>query len=70
MVIPAGVGHRNMGQTDDLVVIGAYPGGMAYDTKRGEPGEHDAAITAIAAVPMPGCDPVFGPDGPLKRLWR
>src|SRR5579871_3847829 len=37
VVIPAGVAHRNMGQTPDLVVVGAYPGGAEYDTCRGEP---------------------------------
>ncbi len=69
IVIPAGVGHRNMGQTDDLLVIGAYPGGSDYDTRRGNPEEHDDALRAIAAVPVPACDPVSGRDGPLRMLW-
>ena len=69
VVIPAGVGHCNMGQTDDLLVIGAYPGGSEYDTLRGEPHEHVAAVQRIAALPVPACDPVRGPDGPLRTLW-
>ena len=69
VVIPAGVGHRNMGQTDDLLVIGAYPGGSDYDTLRGKPEEHENALRAIAAVPLPACDPVSGGDGPLRLLW-
>jgi len=69
VVIPAGVGYRNMGQTSDLLVIGAYPGGANYDTRLGDPSEHDLALRNIAAVALPACDPVFGPEGPLHRLW-
>ena len=68
VVIPAGVGHRNMGASAGLLVVGAYPGGSDYDTRRGDPGEHPAAVRAIAAVPPPGHDPVPGHDE-LKRLW-
>lgn len=69
VVIPAGVGHRNMGQTDDLLVIGAYPGGSDYDTRRGRPKEYEDALHAMAAVPLPDLDPVLGRDGPLRALW-
>ncbi len=69
VVIPAGVAHRNMGQTRDLLMIGAYPGGSDYDTLRGDPAEHAAALRAIAAVPLPECDPVSGREGPLRDLW-
>jgi uncharacterized protein YjlB len=69
VVIPAGVGHRNMGQTADLLVVGAYPGGMDYDLRRGDPAEHTAALRAIAAVPIPDRDPVAGADAGLRRLW-
>ena len=68
VVIPAGVGHRNMGQTSDLLVIGAYPGGADYDTRRGRPEEHEEVLRAIAAGPLPDCDPVSGRDGPLQAL--
>ena len=60
VVIPAGVAHRNMGQSSDLLVVGAYPGGGRYDTRRGDPAEYDAAVQAIARVPLPACDPVTG----------
>ena len=69
VVIPAGVAHCNVGQSADLLVVGAYPGGVDYDIRRGEPGEHDAAMRAIAAVPLPDSDPVLGRDGSLHRLW-
>jgi len=70
VVIPAGVAHRNMGQSADLLVVGAYPGGSDYDIRRGDPAEHAAAVRAIAAVPRPRHDPVLGRDGCLPRLWR
>ncbi len=69
VVIPAGVAHRNTAQSDDLLVIGAYPGGSDYDLRRGDPREHETVLRAIACVPLPDCDPVFGRDGPLRQLW-
>ena len=70
VVIPAGVAHRNMGATADLLVIGAYPGGADCDIRRGEAGEYAAALRAIAAVPLPATDPITGDAGGLTRLWR
>ncbi len=69
VVIPAGVGHCNMGQSDDLLVVGAYPGGARYDTRRGVAEEYVDSLRAIAAVGLPACDPVWGPDGPLRAAW-
>ena len=69
VVIPAGVGHRNAGQTEHLLVVGAYPGGADYDTRRGNSDEHAKVLRNIAAVALPACDPVFGPEGPLLGLW-
>lgn len=69
VVIPAGVAHRRIASSPDLLVVGAYPGGADYDTRRGEPGEHDGAVRRIAAVALPEQDPVHGRAGPLARLW-
>lgn len=70
VVIPAGVGHCNRGQSGDLLIVGAYPDtGPSPDTRRGRPGEHDEVVAAVAQVPMPGADPVAGMDGPLERVW-
>jgi len=70
VVIPAGVSHKNLGASGDLGVVGAYPLGQDWDMNTGKPGERPAADRAIAAVPLPAADPVFGPDGPLVRLWK
>ncbi len=70
LVLPAGTGHFNNGSSDDLLVIGAYPDGMSWDLRRGDPGEHDEVVANIRAVPLPSTDPVGGPDGELVGLWR
>ena len=70
VVVPAGVAHCNQGQSSDLLIVGAYPdNGPGPDLRRGKPGEHDTAARAVSAVPLPGADPVMGPDGVLARLW-
>lgn len=69
LVLPAGTGHRNQGSSSDLLVIGAYPNGMPWDIRRGDPAEHDEALANIRAVPLPGADPVEGSTGPLTELW-
>jgi uncharacterized protein YjlB len=69
VVLPAGTGHCNAGSSGDLLVVGAYPNGMSWDLRRGDPGEHGEAIANIAAVPLPTEDPVHGPGGPLTDLW-
>jgi uncharacterized protein YjlB len=70
LVLPAGTGHCNQGASDDLLVVGAYPEGMEWDLRRGEPDELDQVVANVAAVPLPGSDPVHGPGGPLTELWH
>ena len=70
VVVPAGVGHCNQGQSSDLLIVGAYPeNARRPDLRRGQPAEHDTAVGAIANVPLPPADPVQGMDGALPRLW-
>lgn len=70
VVIPAGVAHCNQGQSDDLLIVGAYPeNGPGPDLRRGKAAEHDEAVSAVAKVPRPGADPVEGEGGPLEGLW-
>ena len=70
VVIPAGVAHRNMGETRGFGVVGAYPEGQSWDMNTGRPGERPAADERIARVPLPAADPVFGVSGPLMTLWK
>jgi uncharacterized protein YjlB len=70
LVLPAGTGHCNAGSSTDLLVVGAYPGGMRWDLRRGDPAEREEVLANIAAVPVPERDPVLGRGGPLTRIWR
>jgi uncharacterized protein YjlB len=70
LVLPAGTGHCNAGSSNDLLVIGAYPNGMSWDMRHGDPAEHDEVVANIRAVPLPEADPVHGAEGPLIEAWR
>ena len=69
VVIPAGVGHQNLGSSVDLLVVGAYPRGQRWDLCRGRADERPRALANIARVPLPEADPVYGADGPLIEHW-
>jgi uncharacterized protein YjlB len=69
-VLPAGTGHQCLWASPDLMVIGAYPKGGKFDICRGSKAEHAKALQTIPNVPLPDTDPVFGKQGPLRRLWQ
>jgi uncharacterized protein YjlB len=69
-VLPAGTGHRRTACSADLLVVGAYPKGGTYDQPRPTQMSHGAAVAAVAKAPLPDQDPVYGRDGPLRRLWN
>jgi uncharacterized protein YjlB len=68
IVIPAGVGHKNLGD-NNLGVVGAYPNGMPVDIMRGESGERPGVDRNIAAVPLPFTDPLLGEGKGLTKIW-
>jgi uncharacterized protein YjlB len=70
LVLPAGTGHFNAGSSADLLVVGAYPNGMRWDLRRGDPAERAEVLANIAQVPLPESDPVHGRGGPLTEIWR
>ena len=70
IIIPAGVGHQNLGSSPDFHVVGGYPLGQEPDLLRGTPGERPTADDRIAAVSLPKADPVYGTDSPLVNLWK
>jgi uncharacterized protein YjlB len=69
LVLPAGTGHCRLAATDDLLVVGAYPGGMEWDVCRDDPAQRDAVARNLARVPLPSTDPLHGADGALPRVW-
>jgi uncharacterized protein YjlB len=70
LVLPAGTGHCNDGSSADLLVVGAYPDGMSWDLRRGDPAERDEVLQNISRVPLPRADPVEGAEGSLVGLWE
>ena len=70
VAIPAGVGHKNLGFSRDLCVVGAYPPGKGWDLCYGKPEERPQVLEDIARVALPLLDPVYGEDGPLMAHWR
>jgi uncharacterized protein YjlB len=69
LVIPAGVGHKNI-TSENLGVVGAYPDGRSWDINRGLPGERPRTDQNIAALPIPSADPLQGPRSGLVNLWE
>jgi uncharacterized protein YjlB len=69
VVLPAGTGHRRVSASADLLVVGAYPDNCGFDQKRPGQIDHASAVAAVAAVPLPRADPLYGHDGPLRETW-
>ncbi len=69
LVIPAGVGHKNLGG-NNLGVVGAYPDGRSWDVNRGLTGERPQTDKNIAALPIPGIDPFLGKSSGLVSIWK
>ena len=62
IVLPAGVGHRRVSETD-VKAVGAYPRGQShYDMKR--------KGRKVPRVALPATDPLWGPEGPLVKAWQ
>ena len=70
IVIPAGVGHKNLGSSSDFRVVGAYPEGRSYDLKTGKKSEYEEAKKNIAEVPLPEHDPVLGSENGVPEIWN
>jgi uncharacterized protein YjlB len=71
VILPAGTGHRRLRVSKDLLIVGAYPANNGkYDEPKPGDVSHQEARASVARVRVPRADPVYGKDGPLKRLWR
>ncbi|MDQ0428986.1 uncharacterized protein YjlB [Planomicrobium stackebrandtii] len=69
VLLPAGTGHKKLEASKDFKIVGAYPGGVSYNLKTGEPGERPYVLEDIQNTPLPKNDPVFGTEGPVIEKW-
>jgi uncharacterized protein YjlB len=67
-ILPAGTGHQCLSATEHFLVIGAYPPKGTYDECTTSE-DRKAALKTIPKVGRPRTDPVYGGDGPLRKLW-
>jgi uncharacterized protein YjlB len=70
IVLPAGTGHKKLSSRGALGVVGAYPEGQRPDTCMPALANAAKSAGAVARVPLPACDPVYGAGGPLFDHWR
>ncbi|MCW3120883.1 MAG: cupin protein [Flavipsychrobacter sp.] len=70
IIIPAGVGHRNMDGENDVQVVGAYDRGRDYDILKGGADDHPLSIENIRNVPFPASDPLLGFGKGLCMTWK
>jgi uncharacterized protein YjlB len=71
IVLPAGTGHKRVAAKGNLGVVGAYPQGQrSPDLNRPKVSNLEPLAAAVARVPRPEADPVFGAEGPLLDYWR
>jgi uncharacterized protein YjlB len=69
IVLPAGTGHKKLSSRGSLGVVGAYPAGQHADMCTPLLSNLDRSADAVARVPLPECDPVYGAGGPLFGHW-
>lgn len=70
VLLPAGTGHRNLAQSADFSIVGAYPPGQSPDLQRGDVAAYPGLLTRARAVPLPETDPVTGAQGAVHQHWH
>jgi len=69
IVLPAGTGHKKLSSRGALGIVGAYPAGQHADMCTPLTSNAQRSAEAVARVPLPDCDPVYGSGGPLFSHW-
>ena len=70
IVLPAGTGHKKLSSSGALGIVGAYPAGQRPDMCTPLLSNPRRSAEAVARVPLPECDPVYGAGGPLFTHWK
>ena len=70
LVLPAGVSHEMTGHSDDIMMVGGYPGGADWDNIQGAhltKATFREAVKRIMTLQVPARDPV---TGEAMEAWR
>jgi len=70
VLIPAGVGHKQLSASADFQVLGAYPNGLSPDLCHDDPSKLPEARQNIARIALPDTDPVTGHQGGILQRWQ
>ncbi|WP_092875488.1 hypothetical protein [Izhakiella capsodis] len=70
VLIPAGVGHKQVAASDDFFAVVAYPCGVQPETQRDDKALLSLALEAVKQVAMPQTDPLLGDEGGLVEIWH
>ncbi|CAK1356785.1 hypothetical protein CB0940_12007 [Cercospora beticola] len=69
----AGVAHRNVESSEDYEYAGFYPEGAPHwdnNFCKADKEETEMKKEAARKIAVPDCDPIYGKDGPLPRIWN
>lgn len=69
VILPAGTGHKNLEQSRDFGVVGAYPHSQRPDMNYGKLSERKESLENIRQLDLPSNDPI-GENGSLMQLWK
>lgn len=70
VLIPAGIGHKQIHASDDFISVGAYPAGHVPQTWRNQPDQLAEALQRVTRVRVPDTDPLGGTEGAVMDFWH
>ena len=69
LVLPAGIAHCSLSNSEAYLVVGGYPEGRSWDMIYAEPEKYQDAKKAISKLPIPTTDPIMGSGVGLTQIW-
>lgn len=70
LLLPAGIGHKQISADEEFMLVGAYPPEMKADLCHDEPAQLAVRTKAVIAVPLPDTDPVTGHSEGSMLAWH
>ena len=70
LLLPAGIGHKQISADEDFMLVGAYPPDVKADLCHDELPQLAARTKAVNAVPLPATDPVTGHTEGSMLVWH